>query len=330
MHSAHLTMLTGKLNKSREKKIPEIVVVGSLHMDLTVKAKTIPRFGETILGDEFKISPGGKGANQAVAAARLGANVTMIGRVGTDLFGDRVIENARMQKVNIRHIIRDSGTRTSLSLIMVDYRGNNIIAVAPGADSKCCLEDVDRAEPIIESSDALLTQLETPIPVVARALDVAFRHGVITILNPSPACELPMRLLEKVQILTPNETEAEVLSGVRVADISSAKKAAAKILQERVHNVVLTMGKKGALIATTKNVIHLKSPRVNSVDTTGAGDAFCGALAVAVSSGKELKEAVTYANCAGALATMKVGAQKALPTKEELEEFMKKNKKTLT
>lgn len=307
-----------------KKEQPRIVVVGSLHMDLTVKAKNMPRIGETVLGEEFKMSPGGKGANQAAAAARLGAIVTMIGRVGMDPFGERLIENAKLQNIDTEHITHDKEAHTGLALIIVDQKGNNIIAVTPGADSKCSIEDVDRADITICSSDALLAQLETPVHVVAYAIEKAFQHGVKTILNPAPASELPVRLLKKVYILTPNEREAETLSGIHVTNLDSARKAAAKILKTGTKNVVLTMGKEGALIATSQGMLHVKSPKVTPVDTTGAGDAFCGALAVAVSSGKKLRQAVSYANHAGALATMRIGAQESLPTREELEDFIRR------
>jgi len=302
---------------------PNVVVVGSLHMDLTVKAKTIPRLGETVLGDEFKMSPGGKGANQAVAAAKLGANVTLIGRVGSEAFGTDLVKNAGLHRIDTKFITRDTETQTGLALIMVDQKGNNIIAVFPGADMKCSKQDIDRAEPIIKSADILLAQLETPLPTVQHAIKKAFQHGVKVILNPSPAHTLPEGMLKQVYVLTPNESEAETLTGIAITSLSTAKKATREILRKGAANVVLTMGKMGALIGTRDEIFQVKSPEVTPVDTTGAGDAFCGALGVAISSGKNLEEAVAYANCAGALATTKMGAQEAMPTKEELEEFMR-------
>jgi ribokinase len=299
-----------------------IVVVGSLHMDLTIKAKTIPRLGETVLGDHFKMSPGGKGANQAVAAAKLGANVTLIGRVGSETFGTDLKKNAGQNRINTKFIVQDKEAQTGLALIMVDQKGNNIIAVFPGADLMCSKEDIDRADSIIESADILLAQLETPFPVVQHAIQKAFQYGVKVILNPSPAQMLPKDVLRKVYVLTPNESEAEILSGTSITDLSSARKAIKEILKKGAENVVLTMGKEGALVGKKGEIVHVKSPKVNPVDTTGAGDAFCGALAVAISSGENLEEAVVYANCAGALATTKMGAQEALPTREELERFM--------
>ena len=299
------------------------MVVGSLHMDLTVKAKTIPRLGETVLGDEFKMSPGGKGANQAVAASKLGANVTLIGRVGSEAFGTDLVKNAELHRINTNFITKDSETQTGLALIMVDQKGNNVIAVFPGADWKCSKEDIDQAESVIKSADILLTQLETPVPVVQYAIEKAFNNGVKVILNPSPAHALPEEMLKKVYVLTPNESEAETLTGTTITSLTSAKKATREILRKGAQNVVLTMGKMGALVGTKDEIFQVKSPEVIPVDTTGAGDAFCGALGVAISSGENLEEAVAYANCAGALATTKMGAQEALPTREELETFMR-------
>lgn len=304
--------------------IPKITVVGSLHTDLIIKVQNIPRTGETVLGKAFKMSPGGKGANQAVAAARLGANVSLIGRVGADIFGRELIKNAKETGIDVKHIIEDIGTYTGLALITVDEEGNNTIAVASGADMRCCTEDIDRAEETIISSDIFLTQLEIPLSVVEYAIDKAFEEGVKVILNPAPAQELSKDLLKKVYILTPNENEAEVLSGVKIKDLRSSKKAAKRLLERGIENIVLTLGNRGSMIATKEQTVHMRGIKVNAVDTTGAGDAFCGALAVAISSGKGLKEAVKYANFAGALATTKIGAQEALPTMEELEDFMRK------
>ena len=301
---------------------PKILVVGSLHMDLTVKAETIPRIGETVLGKEFKMAPGGKGANQAVAAAKLGSEVTIVGRVGADFYGDRLIENAEHYGINTEFVVRDPETYTGIALIMVDKKGNNIISVAQGADSRCATEDVDKAENTLRTSDVLLVQLEIPISVVEYAVRKASRYGVRTILNPAPAHKLSKRIMHDAFILTPNEREAELLSGLRITDIDSARKAAKRIVEEGTRNVVLTIGKKGAILATREEIVHVPAPPVKAIDTTGAGDAFCAALAVSVSSGRNLKESVGFANWAGAYATTKVGAQEALPLLKELRRFM--------
>ena len=302
---------------------PKIVVVGSLHMDLTVKTERIPQIGETVLGRHFSMSPGGKGANQAAAAAKLGANVALVGRVGADTLGRKLIENAKGKGIDTGYIVEDRETATGVALIIVDGKGNNVIAVASGADMKCCPQDIDRAEKIIKSSEVLSIQLEMPLHLVEYAIDKAFREGVKVILNPSPAQQLSDTLLRKVHVLTPNETEAEVLSGCKVTGVRAAKMVAENIRERGVENVIVTLGKNGAVIATEEETVHVRGIDVNTVDATGAGDAFCGALAVAISSGKELKEAVMYSNCAGALATTKIGAQEALPKASELESFMK-------
>jgi ribokinase len=302
-----------------------IVVVGSLHMDLTVRANSIPRIGETVLGSEFKMAPGGKGANQAVAAAKLGASVTMVGRVGTDSFGEELIKNAINHAINTDFIVADPKANTGLALIMVDRKGENIIAVAPGADFECVREDIDRADSALKSADVLLTQLETPLTFVHYAIDRAFSYGVKVILNPAPAQKLPNGLFKKVHILVPNEHEAEVLTGIRIENLKSAKMSVDLLMKKGAENVALTMGKRGTVVGTKERKTHVGVPRVSPVDTTGAGDAFCGALAVGISAGKELTEAVFYANCAGALKTTKMGAQEALPTREKLEDFIRQN-----
>jgi ribokinase len=258
-----------------------------------------------------------------VAAARLGADVTLIGRVGADLFGKDLIKNLLENGINTKHIIEDSGTFTGIALIMVDEEGNNILAVASGADTRNRIEDIDKVGEIIRSSDILLIQLEIPLPIVEYAINMAFNEGVKVLLNPAPAQKLSKDLLKKVYVLIPNENEAEILSNVEIKDLHSSHQCAEKLLESGVENVVLTLGKNGAIVATKEDTAHIKGLKVNVVDTTGAGDAFCGALAVALSRGKELKDAAKYANYAGALATTKIGAQEALPTKEELEGFIR-------
>lgn len=292
-------------------------------MDLTVKTERMPHIGETVLGRDFVMSPGGKGANQAVAAAKLGSDVALVGRVGADALGKALVKNAEENGVDTSYIVEDKGRATGVALIIVDVEGNNVIAVASGADMGCCKEDIDKADEAIRSSDIVLIQLEIPISVVEYAVNKALKEKVKVILNPSPAQQLTDELLRKIYILTPNEKEAETLSNIHVRDLESAKKVAKDILKRGVENVILTVGKEGAIVATKKETVHIEGLEVNTVDATGAGDAFCGALAVAISSGKNLKEAVLYSNCAGALVTTKIGAQEALPTAIELQNFMK-------
>lgn len=311
------TMKTTKINT------PKIVVVGSLHIDLAVKTKKIPKVGETVQGGNLKISPGGKGANQAVAAARLGADVVLIGRVGNDEFGRKLIEKITDDGISKKYIIKDKTAPTGVALIMIDEKGNNSIAVAPGADLRCSIEDVNRAKDIIKSSQILLAQLEIPPHVVEHAIKLAHKYGVKVILNLAPFKKISNETLKKVHVLTLNETEAELLSSVKVRDAKSAKEAAKKILGKGPVSVIITLGEKGAVLSTKEKVLYIKGIKVKSVDTTGAGDTFCGALAVALASGKDLVEAVKYANCAGALSVTKRGAQEAMPRSKELENFIR-------
>ncbi|MCK5403337.1 bifunctional hydroxymethylpyrimidine kinase/phosphomethylpyrimidine kinase, partial [Candidatus Bathyarchaeota archaeon] len=247
----------------------------------------------------------------------------LIGGVGADIFGKELIKNLRDNGIDTKYIIEDSETYTGLALIMVDKNGDNILAVASGADLRIREEDIDKVEEVIRSSDILLIQLEIPLHIVEYAINMAFNEGVKVLLNPAPAKQLSKDLLKKVYVLIPNEKEAELLSNVKIKDLHSSQMSAKKLLESGIENVVLTLGKNGSIIGTKEETIHITGLNVNAIDTTGAGDAFCGALAVALSSGKKLKDAVIYANYVGALATTKIGAQEALPTKEELEDFIK-------
>ena len=305
---------------------PRIVVVGSVNMDLIVKLKKLPVVGETVIGGTFKMSPGGKGANQAVAAAKLGAESHFIGRIGADDFGKALMENFKRNGVNAEYVTVDRDTHTGVALIMVDQAGKNLIAVASGANSRCSVEDVDKAKDLIENASVILLQLEIPVEVVQHAAYLAKRAGSKVILNPAPARTLPKGLFELVDVIVPNEVEAEVLTGIPVKDLSSAREAGEKIQRYGTEAVVVTLGERGAFVLDKEGYELLQGVKVEAVDTTGAGDAFCGALAFALASGKSLREAVFIANCAGALATTRLGAQEALPTLEELESFLKREK----
>jgi ribokinase len=305
--------------------MPKISVLGSIHMDFTITLPNLPRYGETVIGYELKMTPGGKGANQAVASAKLGMKTYMIGKVGYDFMGEILIKNLEKNNVEKRYVYMDKDSHTGIALILVDSKGRNMIAVAPGADSKVSKKDVDDAVDAIKSSDILLTQLEIPISTVEYAVKKAKDVGTKVIVNPAPAASLPKSLIENTDILTPNEVELETLTGIKINEfnLSEVKKAAKRLIDIGVKTVIVTLGERGALLVNNKGSKHVKGVKVNVVDTTGAGDAFNAALAVALAEGKDVEQAVRIANYVGALATIKVGAQEALPTREELNKFVK-------
>ena len=296
-----------------------ITVVGSLNMDLVARAPRIPQPGETIIGSDFHTVPGGKGANQAVAAARLGAQVSMVGRVGRDAFAESLLNNLAAAGVDHTFVVHDPQAATGVALIAVDDAGQNSIIVASGANVRLSPADVDGAEAAIAGADALLLQLESPLETVTRAAEVARAHGVTVILNPAPARPLPAALLSLVDVLIPNESETALLTGLPVGDPAEAEAAAAALRELGVGTVILTLGERGALLAREDGAEYFPAFEVTPVDTTAAGDAFVGGFAVALAEGRSLAEAVQWGNGAGALATTRLGAQPSLPTRQELE-----------
>jgi ribokinase len=296
-----------------------VTVVGSLNMDLVARAPRIPQPGETIIGGDFHTVPGGKGANQAVAAARLGAQVSMVGRVGRDAFANPLLDNLAAAGVDHAFVIPDPEAATGVALIVVDDTGQNSIVVASGANMRLSPADVDGAEAAIAGADALLLQLESPLETVTRAAEVARAHGVRVILNPAPARSLPAALLSLVDVLIPNESETALLTGLPVGDQAEAEAAAAALRGMGVGTVILTLGERGALLAQAGAAELVPAFEVTPVDTTAAGDAFVGGFAVALAEGQTLAEAVRWGNAAGALATTKLGAQPSLPTGQDLE-----------
>jgi ribokinase len=296
-----------------------VLVIGSLNADLVVKSPRFPQPGETISGDDLQIIPGGKGANQAVAAARQGVQTTMVGRVGSDSFGPFLVDNLKSNNVDTSYVLKtDSATGTAI--IVVDANGQNSIVLSPGANGMVTPADVDSAS--FSNSSLLLLQLEIPTPTVLRAAQRAREHGMQVILNPAPAKSFPAELLSNVDILIPNESELALLTGMPVTDVSSAEVAAKEILKQGVKTVIVTLGSKGALLVTATQVKHVDTYKVNVVDTTAAGDAFIGGFASAMLDGKSLEDSVRYGCACGALATTKFGAQPSLPTKEEVETFI--------
>lgn len=294
-----------------------IVVVGSSNTDLIVRAERLPRPGETVLGGEFFTAAGGKGANQAVAAARLGVATTLVARLGADAYGQAALTNFQQDGVNVRYIKLDEGAPSGVALIVVDAAGHNLITVAPGANARLTPEDVEAARLAFSEAHVLLLQLETPLETVLAAARLGRALGLTVILNPAPAQALPPEIYTLVDILTPNETEAQVLTGE-----NEPEKAAQRLLAWGVKTVIITLGSAGALYAIPNQIERVPSFSVPVVDTTAAGDAFNGGLAVALALGEALPAALRFANAVAALAVTKAGAQPSLPSAASVAEFL--------
>ena len=300
---------------------PKVVVVGSFNMDLVVKAERRSQTGETLMGEEFGMFIGGKGSNQAIAAARLGTDVTMIGRLGTDLFGDTLMAAHAEESICTDYVIRDTEVGTGIASISIDADGDNSIVLVPQANMRLTVADIERASESIAAADVLLLQLEVPIAASQRAAEIAKSNGATVVLNPAPAQELPDDFLAQVDILTPNEVETESLSGVKVSTAVDAERAAKVLLDKGLSAVILTLGERGALLLTPDLTRQVPAYTVEVVDTTAAGDAFCGALATGLAWGENLVDAVTFANAAGALAVTVLGAAPSMPTAAQVEAF---------
>lgn len=302
----------------------KIVVVGSSNTDMIIKMARLPKPGETIIGGEFSIEAGGKGANQAVSAARAGANVTFIARVGSDMFGKQAIEGFIQDGIDVKYIIQDERAPSGVALIFVDERGENSIGVASGANAKLSPEDIENTKEIISNSDILLMQLETPIETVKNASMIAASSGVRVILNPAPAQALDEEILKCVSILTPNETEVELLTGVKIDQKKNIEEAADILLSQGIETVLITLGAKGVYVATSELREFVTGFEVEAADTTAAGDVFNGVLAVVLAENKPLVDSARFACAAAALACCKLGAQTSAPTRQEIEEFLTK------
>ncbi|HTU25527.1 MAG TPA: ribokinase [Pirellulales bacterium] len=303
-------------------RTPQIVVVGSVNADMVVKSQRLPAPGETVIGGQFVMVPGGKGANQAVAARRLGADVTLVAKVGHDPLGDEAVEHYRREGIRTDFISRDSSAATGVALILVDAVGENLISVASGANATLTPADVDRAAERIRAADAVLLQLEIPIETVCHAARLAAAAGVAVILDPAPAAPLPCGLLADAAFVTPNEHEAECLTGVAVTDEDSARRAALKLLNDGARHVIITLGPKGAWLASASEHRLIAGRRVAAVDTTAAGDAFNGGFAWALGQGLAIEAAIARACAVGALSATRLGAQPSLPTADELAHFL--------
>ncbi|WP_394779561.1 ribokinase [Undibacterium sp.] len=302
---------------------PRIAVVGSVNMDLVFRTPRMPAVGETLSGHEFRQIPGGKGANQAVAAARQGADVAFIGRVGDDGFGQYSIRCLSEDGIDVSYLSAVPDIATGVAGIIVTDAGDNSIVLAAGANAALSAENVEAAQSAISAAQLLVCQLETPLSTVTRAIQLAGEHGVKVILNPAPVQALADELLQQVDYLVINETEASQLSGIQVTGQESAHLASEKLLQRGVSAVLLTMGEQGLCITEPGKRQYIAAIKVDAVDTTAAGDTFVGAFAVGIGRGLDIYAASVEAQYAAALTVTKLGAQTSIPSRSEVEEFMR-------
>lgn len=300
----------------------KIIVIGSCNTDMVIKADRLPIPGETVIGGTFFMNPGGKGANQAVAAARMGGKVSFISKTGNDVFGRQSIELYNTEGINTNFIFSDENSPSGIALITVDSHGENCIVVASGANASLSHQDIESARAEIETGYIVLMQLEIPIETVEYAAELAKKKNIKVILNPAPARALSDNLINSLYIITPNESEAEILSGIKVKDWESAKKAAKVIHAKGANIVVITLGSKGSLIYENDEFHKVEACKVEAVDTTAAGDTFSGALCVGLSEGKSIIEAVKLATMACAVTVTRMGAQSAIPYRKELLEMV--------
>lgn len=299
----------------------KILVIGSINQDLVVYAPHHPKIGETILGNNFQTFPGGKGANQAIAAARLGGNVQMIGCVGDDSFGKTLLQNLNKNNIDTS-AIKVSSKATGVALITVDAAGQNTIVVVPGANSALQEKDLFGLRKVIQSADILVLQLEIPLEVVIKAIDIAYKNGVTIILNPAPAQKIPSETLKKVTYLIPNENEISSMTGVEINSDADLLQAAEQLFSEGIKQIILTMGEKGAYYLSPNQKFRIPVFQVIMIDSTAAGDAFIGGFAAGLANGLDIQHALLYASAAGALAVTRQGAQTSLPDKNEVAEFL--------
>lgn len=299
-----------------------MLVVGSANMDMVVACERFPRPGETILAHDFGTFPGGKGANQAVACARLGGHVQFLGKMGEDPFRESLTEGLERDGVRLDGLLTDPELPTGVALITVDGRGENQIVVASGSNMRLTPADLEAHEALFAEAAVVLLQLEVPLETVARAVELAQAHGATVILNPAPAQPLPDDLLAGVDYLTPNESEAAHLAGLPLDGTASTEAAARALVGRGVRCVIATLGAEGALVATAEGTKHFPACPVEPVDTTAAGDAFNGALAFALAAGQPLPEAVRLANAVGAYTVTRRGAQTSMPDRAALDAFL--------
>lgn len=300
-----------------------VTVMGSFVVDLMGRAPHLPVPGETVKGIMFKMGPGGKGSNQGVAAKRSGADVNMITKLGKDGFAEIALKSFTNEGIDIKFIFQDEQYTTGTALILVDdITSENEILVTLAACDHITDEDIDKVKSTIINSKVFLTQLETNVDAVEKTINIASSNGVLVILNPAPIQQIPDELLKKVNILTPNEVEASILSGIEIITIEDAKQSAEILMQRGAKNVIITLGSKGSLVVTKNKTKFIESLKVNVVDTTGAGDAFNGGLATALAEGKDIFEAAEFANAVGALSVTKIGTAPSMPYRNEIDKFI--------
>ena len=297
----------------------KILVVGSSNTDMVIQSAKLPAPGETILGGQFLMNPGGKGANQAVAAAKLGGAVTFIARVGDDLFGENAISGFQKNKIDTRFIAIDKQQASGVALIMVDGVGENCISVALGANAKLSPADIDASAPVMPEVAYLLVQLEIPIATVQHAIQKAVENGIKVVLNPASAQQLPDDLYANLSIITPNETEAALLTGLSVDSDDAVKEAAHRLQGKGVETVIITRGSKGSYVLSPQGDFFVEGIKAKALDTTAAGDTFNGALVVGLTEGMSLTEAVAFANKAAAISVTRMGAQSSGPTRQDMD-----------
>lgn len=299
-----------------------VVVIGSINLDLVMRVQKLPRPGQTVIGHDLRESPGGKGANQAVAAARLGARCSLVGSVGGDVFGERLLDALAASGVEIGHVRRLTDCSSGVALIGVEDSGQNAITIIPGANGRLRPEDVAACEPLVRQADVLLLQLEIPLDTVEAAVRLARRHGVLTVLDPAPAPSALPEALYQADVLCPNELEAEVLTGIAVDSTASAEEATRALRQRGTRYALVTLGDRGAVVCDEQDTCtHVPAFRVAAIDTTAAGDAFAAAVGIALAEGQVLREAVRFGCAAGALAATRRGAQEAMPARGEVEQL---------
>ncbi len=302
-----------------KKKEPGICVIGSSNMDLLTKVRRLPMLGETLIGKRFHMGFGGKGANQAIMAAMLGARVTMVTKLGEDFFGELTYKNYQEHGVDTRYI-HWSKENTGVASIFVDDEGNNFISIVPGANWDLSIEDVRADSEAIELADVVICQLEVPLETVVEAMKIARRGEAITILNPAPACALPDEIFGLCDLIVPNEIEAGSIMNMPIDGVEDAKKCCKKLFSFGGEAAIITIGEEGAVIGDREGVLRILPPAVNAVDSTGAGDAFMGTLAYYAALGWSLREAVLISNIAAALSVTRIGTQVSFPSKEEVED----------